>query len=78
MQKQTVGAAVKTLLGGEPQLEFASDPGLIGGIELAVNGHKIAWSIEGYLAALSDSVEALLKATIETAPTNQETSSHAQ
>jgi F-type H+-transporting ATPase subunit b len=36
------------------RFEIASD--LVSGIELAANGHKISWSITGYLASLEKSV----------------------
>ena len=36
------------------RFETASD--LLGGIELAANGHKISWSISGYLSSLEESM----------------------
>ena len=43
-------------------LRFETAPDLVGGIELAVNGQKLAWSIAGYLAALEKSVGEWLQA----------------
>ena len=36
-------------------------PDLISGIELTVNGQKVAWSIEAYLTSLEKGVDELLK-----------------
>lgn len=67
-QKEAVERAVKTFLGGEAGVGFEIKAGLISGIELAVNGHKVAWSIAGYLDALNDSVQVLLTPKTEPAP----------
>jgi F-type H+-transporting ATPase subunit b len=41
------------------RFETASD--LVGGIELAANGHKISWSISGYLSSLEKSIRDVLE-----------------
>jgi F-type H+-transporting ATPase subunit b len=41
------------------RFETASD--LVGGIELAANGHKISWSISGYLSSLEKSIHDVLE-----------------
>jgi F-type H+-transporting ATPase subunit b len=43
------------------QIQFETAPELVSGIELTSNGHKVAWSIAEYLAALEKSVNELLK-----------------
>ena len=47
---------IKATLSPKAQLRFQTDPELLAGIELALDGHKIAWSIEGYLSSLEESV----------------------
>lgn len=42
-------------------VHFETAPELVSGIELSSNGHKVAWSIAEYLAALEKSVNELLK-----------------
>ena len=51
----------KNLASASTQVEFETVPGLIGGIELFVQGRKAAWSIADYLASLDKSVGELLK-----------------
>ena len=41
-------------------VRFETDPALISGIELRCGGHKLAWNVADYLAALEGSVAALL------------------
>ena len=41
-------------------VRFETDRALISGIELRCGGHKLAWSVADYLAALESSVAALL------------------
>ncbi len=71
-QKETTKNAVKILLGKEVRLDFETKPDLIGGIELAANGHKITWSIDGYLTALTGSIDALLEPQSESVPKAKE------
>ncbi|MBK1883039.1 F0F1 ATP synthase subunit delta [Luteolibacter pohnpeiensis] len=42
-------------------LRFEVAPDLISGIEITTEGQKIAWSIDGYLTTLEQSVDALMK-----------------
>ncbi|MEA3180619.1 MAG: F-type H+-transporting ATPase subunit b [Gammaproteobacteria bacterium] len=48
-------------------LRFETSPGLISGLELIVDGQKIAWNVTAYLAAVEERVEGLLT-TAESAP----------
>ncbi len=43
-------------------VEYAVDPELISGIELTINGYKLAWSIADYLQALESRIEPLVSA----------------
>jgi F-type H+-transporting ATPase subunit b len=60
-QRDSITAAVKTVLGAEIQVSFELAPSLVSGLELIVQGQKIAWSMNDYLAALEKSVGVLLK-----------------
>jgi F-type H+-transporting ATPase subunit b len=42
-------------------IRFETAPDLISGIELTMNGQKVAWSIADYLASLEKGVDELLK-----------------
>jgi F-type H+-transporting ATPase subunit b len=41
---------------GPLELRFATAPELIGGIEMKVDGYKLAWNLDHYLATLEDSL----------------------
>jgi F-type H+-transporting ATPase subunit b len=56
-----IEGAVRAWLGMDTKLSFETAPDLISGIELIMDGRKIAWSITDYLAALDRSVTALLE-----------------
>jgi F-type H+-transporting ATPase subunit b len=43
-------------------LRFETAPELVAGIELVSNGHKVSWTIAGYLASLEQSVDEVVKA----------------
>jgi F-type H+-transporting ATPase subunit b len=60
-QRASITATVKTILGAEIQVSFEQAPGLVSGLELIVQGQKVAWSVKDYLAALEKSVGVLLK-----------------
>lgn len=42
------------------EVRFQVAPGVIAGIELLLDGHKVAWSISGYLAELEKSISQIL------------------
>lgn len=60
-QRAAIDAAVKEALGAETELQFETAPDLVGGVELTVSGHKLAWSIEDYLTSLADRVGEVLE-----------------
>jgi F-type H+-transporting ATPase subunit b len=47
---------LRTVTGMEVGLEFDQDAGLGLGIELRVGGHKVAWSLQGYLAEVQERI----------------------
>ncbi len=53
--------AIKTILACANDVRFTTDAALISGIELSVDGHKVAWSIADYLASIEVSISELLK-----------------
>ena len=58
----TIEESIKTTLGTGDPVRFEIVPGLIGGIELILQGQKVAWSISDHLASLEKELAALLKA----------------
>ena len=58
------GAVKETLARGSPA-RFEIVPDLVSGIELIIQGQKIAWSIADYLASLEKGVNELLKAQLK-------------
>jgi F-type H+-transporting ATPase subunit b len=60
-QRGLIESAVKETLSAGAQLTFDVVPDLVGGIELTMQGQKIAWSIADYLASLEKGVSELLK-----------------
>ena len=54
--------AITGLLGADVKVGFDTVAELVGGIEMLAGGHKVAWSIAGYLTALETGVTELLRA----------------
>lgn len=54
--------ALRSTLGVKAPVRFEVVPDLVGGIELIMQGRKVAWSIADYLASLEKDVGELLKA----------------
>lgn len=59
-QRTAIQDALNQAFSTELQIRFETTSALIGGIEFAANGHKVAWSINDYLGSLEKSVEALV------------------
>jgi len=59
-QQAAIQAALNDLFPPRVDIRFETAPELIGGVELAANGQKLAWSIADYLASLEKSVGELL------------------
>ena len=60
-QRAAIQHALNETFAVEVPLRFDTAPGVISGIELTVNGQKVAWSIADYLVSLETSVRELLK-----------------
>jgi F-type H+-transporting ATPase subunit b len=60
-QRTAIQNVLNETFSSDIPVRFETAPDLISGIELATNGHKVAWSIADYLASLEKGVEELLK-----------------
>jgi F-type H+-transporting ATPase subunit b len=60
-QRTSIEGAVRETLASTATVRFEVVPNLIGGIELIMEGQKVAWSIADYLASLEKDVNELLK-----------------
>jgi F-type H+-transporting ATPase subunit b len=67
-QRAAIQASLDETFATQVQIRFETAPNLVSGIELAVGGQKIAWSIADYLASLEHSVGDLLKDHDQPAP----------
>lgn len=61
-EQKALSKAIQALLGDKTEIRFATAADLVSGIELSSDGHKLAWSIDGYLADLENGIGELLKA----------------
>jgi F-type H+-transporting ATPase subunit b len=77
-QKTAIEDTFKPLFGEDAGIKFETRPNLIGGIELAANGQKIAWSIADYLTSLTSSVGGLLEPKVDPAPDSKKAIPHAR
>jgi F-type H+-transporting ATPase subunit b len=59
-QQAAIQAALNETFSADIPLRFETAPGVVSGIELSANGHKLAWSIAEYLASLEKGVGELL------------------
>jgi F-type H+-transporting ATPase subunit b len=62
-QRDTIQQALNQAFSAQIRLRFEAVPELVSGIELTMNGQKLAWSIADYLASLDKAVNELLKQT---------------
>lgn len=60
-QQEMLQNALNETFSAAIRLRFETAPGLISGIELAINGQKVAWSIADYLVSLEKGIDELLK-----------------
>ena len=67
-QRSAIESAVKETFAPDARVQFETAPELVSGIELSINGHKIAWSIADYLATLEKSVGELLHVNVKPDP----------
>jgi len=59
--QKSVQSAMIDQFGPLSPVKFEIDADLVCGIELVAHGHKVDWSVTGYLASLEQEVGALLK-----------------
>jgi F-type H+-transporting ATPase subunit b len=67
-QRATIQNALNETFSADIHVRFETAPDLVSGIELATNGHKVAWSIADYLASLEKGVGDLLDAPVISEP----------
>jgi F-type H+-transporting ATPase subunit b len=60
-QRAAIQNALNETFSADIHVRFETQPDLISGIELSMNGQKVAWSIADYLASLEKGVDELLK-----------------
>lgn len=60
-QQAAIRLALDQIFSADVLLRFDTSPDLVAGIELAVNGQKLDWSIAHYIASLEKSVDELLR-----------------
>lgn len=60
-QQGEIHDAVNIILSADAQLQFKTEPEIIGGIELTTNGYKLAWSFAEYLQSLQKNISAATK-----------------
>lgn len=58
-QQSAIELAVKNLLGTDAQVQFRVSPLEVGGIELAADGYKLAWTIAEYMDGLEKRIDGL-------------------
>lgn len=61
-QRATIQRTLNETFATEIRVRFETAPDLVGGIELTMNGQKVAWSIADYLGSLEKGVGELLNA----------------
>lgn len=59
-QRTAIQNSLNETFSAEINLQFETTPGFIAGIELNVNGYKVAWSIAEYLSSMEKSIDSIL------------------
>ena len=72
-QRNRIDQEVKKLFSLKEEPKFTVEKDLVAGIELAVSGQKISWTIDDYLLSLRESVEDLMKPGKKTSSPSTET-----
>ena len=60
-QRDAIQHALNETFSAEIHIRFETEPELISGIELTLNGHRVAWNIADFITSLEIGVEKLLK-----------------
>jgi F-type H+-transporting ATPase subunit b len=55
-----ISSTIEKVIGCNNPIQFEMAPNIVSGIELICNGHKVTWSIEGYLSSMEKSIGSLL------------------
>jgi F-type H+-transporting ATPase subunit b len=67
-ERSAIQNAVNETFSADIPIRFETSPGIVCGIELTVNGQKLAWDIAEYLAALGRALQSRLDAQVSPAP----------
>lgn len=59
-QQSVIETALKDVFDTEVQVQFDTVPAVIAGIELVLDGHKVAWSVSEYLVELEKNISEIL------------------
>lgn len=65
-QKQRLSEAINEKFPGNLNIDFATSSEIISGIELTINGQKLAWSMAHYINELEKQLEQLIQASAMT------------
>ncbi|MEE4279817.1 MAG: hypothetical protein V2I82_15225 [Halieaceae bacterium] len=60
-QRLSIQNALNETFSADIPLRFDTEPGLVSGIELKTSEHKVAWTIDDYLASMESSVDEFLR-----------------
>ncbi len=66
LQRGTIESTLEESLGKNPSVRFSTVPDLISGIELIMDGYKLAWSVGDYLASLEKEISTAIKTYLQT------------
>jgi F-type H+-transporting ATPase subunit b len=74
-QRADIRQAIVDSFGLQLDVHYATEPDLVGGIELLAQGQRFAWTISDYLASLERGVNELLQVQIEVGDADAEPAS---
>jgi len=62
--RKAMTEAIRKIVLVEAPVDFKTSPGIISGIEMALDGHRITWSINQYIAELQQGLASLLESRL--------------
>jgi F-type H+-transporting ATPase subunit b len=65
MIRAALGEILDKEVSHEIRIRFATRPDLISGVELIMNGYKLAWNVADYLASLENAIGEVLKTSLQ-------------
>lgn len=65
MIRVALGEILDKEVSHEIRIRFATRPDLISGVELIMNGYKLAWNVADYLASLENAIGEVLKTSLQ-------------